>query len=71
MNDLDFLKREVDALSEATQYLCSENIALFTRTPLDFLEEIKIRSEIITKIADDKIMAAHGGNLEKFRYPNS
>lgn len=71
MNDLDLLRREVDALNEATQYLCSRNSYLFSRTPLEFLEEIKTRSEKITKMADEKIMAAHGGNLEKFRFPNS
>lgn len=71
MDDMDLLKREVEALSEATVYVSSPNGYLFSRTKLEFLEEIKMRSERITKIADEKIMEAHGANLEKFRYPNS
>lgn len=71
MDDLDLLRREVEALSEATVYLCTANGSLFSRTKLDFLEDIKMRSERITKMADEKIMAAHGAKLEKFRYPNT
>lgn len=71
MNDIDLLRREVEALNEATLHACSKQGYLFSRTQMDFLEEIKMRSERITKLADEKIMAAHGGILEKFRFPNS
>jgi hypothetical protein len=74
-NEFDLLRREVEALDEAAIYLRNHNGYLFSRTPLEFLEEIKVRSERITAIANEKIMAIHGGmdmaNMEKFRYPNS
>jgi hypothetical protein len=71
MNDWDLLRREVEALNEATLHLYSEKGYLFSRTKMDFLEDIKMRSERITKLADEKIMAAHGGILEKYRLPNT
>jgi hypothetical protein len=74
-NEFDLLRREVEALDEAAIYLRNHNGYLFSRTPLQFLEEIKTRSERITAIANEKIMAIHGGidmeNMAKFRYPNS
>ena len=74
-NEYDLLRREVEALDEAAIYLRNHNGYLFSRTPLEFLEEIKVRSERITAMANEKIMAIQGGmdmeNIEKFRYPNS
>jgi hypothetical protein len=70
-NQYDLLRREVEALDEAAIYLRNHNGYLFSRTPLEFLEEIKTRSERITAIANEKIMAIQGGNLEQFMFPNS
>ncbi len=70
-NEFDLLRREVEALDEASIHLSNHNGYLFSRTPLDFLEEIKTRSERITAMANEKIMAIHGGNLEQFMFPNS
>jgi hypothetical protein len=75
-NEFDLLRREVEALDEAAIYLRNHNGYLFSRTPLDFLEEIKVRSERITAMANEKIMAIRGGvldmeNMAKFRFPNS
>jgi hypothetical protein len=67
-NDYELLKREVEALDTAAIYLrTANNQHLFSRSTLDFLQEISDRAERIKNIADEEIRQRQENNkLDQF-----
>jgi hypothetical protein len=54
--DYEILKREIEALDTASIYLRTPNNKhLFSKSSLEFLEEIRERAERIRNMADEQI----------------